>query len=133
MTKTVIFCLDARVQLTPAEAESVNRYKLGAQVIYNSEASKRHLAVARGDIDSGSFVGSLKAMGSIALAAMNLNITISSLSQGQHIECKSLEEVIGAEQAITEACQNLQAYLATAAQFNGQEVVVDFTKQSVNA
>lgn len=123
MNKFVVFCLDVRGQFTPQEQDAIKRYKLGNQVIYNSEASKRHIAAGDASAD-GTMKGSLKAIASFALAGLNLNITINSLSEGQHIECKSLDEVIAAEQALLEACNVLKAYLQTAATFNGTETVV---------
>jgi len=125
MKDQVIFCLDARVGFTPEEANSINRYKLQNQVIYNSEAAKRYLD--KGDaVRDGSMVGSLKSLGLSALAAMRLNISIASLARGQHIECKSLDELLGAEEAIMTACQNLRGYLETAATFDGREMLFDF-------
>ena len=41
---SAVFCLDARVMFTPPEAGNVSRYRLEKECIYNSEASKRHLA-----------------------------------------------------------------------------------------
>ena len=125
LSKNVIFCLDARAAFTAAEQQSVTRYKLQNQVIYNSEASKRHLD--RGDVArDGSMVGGLKSLASTALAAMNLNITIATLGRGQHIECKSLDELLAAEDAIMQACRNLKAYLDAASTFDGREVLFDF-------
>lgn len=126
-SKSVVFCLDARAQLTPEEQASVNRYKLGGQVIYNSEASRRHLEAGKDAASAGTTGGYLKAIASTALAAMHLNITINGLQQGQHIECKSLDELLGAEEALMTACQNLKAYLDTAATFDGREVLFDFS------
>jgi len=123
----VIFCLDARIQLTPEEQANVNRYKLGSQVIYNSEASKRHLAKSETAQSTGTAGGIAKSFVSLAMAALNLNITINGLQRGQHIECKSLDELLGAEEALMEACKNLRAYLDTAASFDGREVLVDFS------
>ena len=48
----------------------------------------------------GSAKGLLKGLGSLVLAKMNLNITIASLQQGQHIECKDLGELLECEEAI---------------------------------
>jgi hypothetical protein len=127
VSKSVIFCLDARIQLTPEEQANVNRYKLGGQVIYNSEASKRHLAKSEAAQGTGTAGGIAKSFVSLAMAALNLNITINGLQRGQHIECKSLDELLGAEEALMEACQNLRAYLDTAASFDGREVLVDFS------
>jgi len=126
ISKSVIFCIDARVEFTPAEQASITRYKLQKQVIYNSEASKKHLDSAAGFQSGSSLGGNLRSLASVAMAAMNLNISIESLQRGQHVECKSLDELLGAEQAIMDACQNLRAYLDTAATFDGREVLVDF-------
>lgn len=127
VSKSVIFCLDARVQLTAEEQANVSRYKLGSQVIYNSEASKRHLAKSEALQSTGTAGGLAKSFVSLAMAALNLNITINGLQRGQHIECKSLDELLSAEEALMEACQNLRAYLDTAASFDGREVLVDFS------
>jgi hypothetical protein len=148
MGGSVIFCVDAMVAFAQAEADAINKYKLGSQIIYSSEAAKRHAAaigVPRARVDhpdwdrasrvidgaSQSAFGALMNIGHAALAAMNLNITISSLSNGQHIECKSLDEVMGAEAALVDACTNLRAYLDVAATFDGTERVVKFEAQPV--
>ncbi|MBS0273908.1 MAG: hypothetical protein JSR55_05795 [Proteobacteria bacterium] len=129
LSRRVIFCLDARVQLGAREAAEVIRYKLGSQVIYNSEASKRQLAKGEATND-GSFTGSLKQIGYVGLALLNLNITIDSLQRGQHIECKDLNELLGAEEAIMSACERLKGLLETAATFDGREVVIDFITET---
>lgn len=129
LTGTMIFCLDARVQFTAREKQDIQRYKLGGQVIYNSEASKRALAKSEAAGD-GSALGSVKGLAFAALAAMKLNISINSLERGQHVECKSLDELLGAEEAVMTACQNLRGYLDTAATFDGQEVVFDFSTET---
>lgn len=126
VSKSVIFCLDARVEFTPAEQASITRYKLHKQVIYNSEAAQKHLANAGMSMATGNMIGSLKGMASVAFAALNLNISIESLQRGQHVECKSMDELLGAEDAIMTACQNLRGYLDTAATFDGREVLIDF-------
>jgi hypothetical protein len=125
LSNTVIFCLDARVDFTADEQRHLVRYKLQNQAIYNSEASKRHLTKADTQRD-GSTLGSLKSIVSVAMAAMKLNISIASLQRGQHVECKSLDELLGAEEAIMTACENLKQYLDIAATFDGREVLFDF-------
>lgn len=126
VSKNVIFCLDARVDFTAQEQHHITRYKLHNQVIYNSEASQKHLAKAGIQLASGNALGGVKALGSLAMAAMKLNISIASLQRGQHIECKSLDELLGAEEAIMTACENLRGYLDTAATFDGREILFDF-------
>jgi hypothetical protein len=129
LTNTVIFCLDAQAQFTADEDENIRRYKLHNQCIYNSEASLR--AQERGDAShaKGTIGGNLKAIAHYAVAHLRLNITISSLARGHHIECKSLDELLGAEEAIYEACRNLRSYLDTAATFDGREVIVGFDSE----
>lgn len=129
LTGGMIFCLDARADLSDAEKENVQRYRLGGQVIYNSEASKRALAKSEAAED-GSLGGNLKSLAFAALAAMKLNISIASLQRGHHIECKSLDELLGAEEAIMSACGNLRGYLDTTATFDGREVVIDFSAEN---
>jgi len=132
MSKSVVFMLDARAEFTSQERAAIDKYKLGKQVVYNSAASQKQIEKGEANMD-GSTLGGLKAIGRFAIAAMQLNITINSLQEGQHIECKSLEEVMGAEQALTEACQNLRAYLDTASMFNGTEQVIDFNQAGAHA
>lgn len=123
--KTAIFQLDVRAEYTAQEQVDIKRYKLHNQAVYNSEASKRHLAQAALHAD-GSAVGELKALGFSILHRMKLNITVKSLADGHHIECKDLEEMIGAEEALVDACKTLKQFLDTAATFDGREVVIDF-------
>lgn len=91
-SKSVVFCLDVRAELTPEETQNVQKYKLGSMAIYNSEASKRHLAVGKEAIASG---GLGQAFLKLAMAKLSLNITIDSLCGGHHIECKDLDELLG--------------------------------------
>jgi hypothetical protein len=125
ISKTAMFCLDARAEFTAQEQDSISRYKLGGEVIYSSEASRRLLEKSARQQD-GSTRGALKSLVTIGLAAMRLNISISSLARGQHIECKSLEELRGAEDALMTACTNLKDYLDTAATFDGRTVLISF-------
>jgi hypothetical protein len=46
--------------------------------------------------------------------------------KGVHVECKSMAELLGAEQAIVEAGEKLRVYLDTAATFDGREEVHEF-------
>jgi hypothetical protein len=124
--KTAVFALDARIHLKNEERDSVQRYKLGGQVIYNSQASRRHLDAAKAAGSQGTTGGYVKSLASVAMAAMNLNITIDSLQRGQHIECKDLDELLSAEDELMDACNRLKSYLDTAATFDGREMIFEF-------
>jgi hypothetical protein len=119
-----VFCADIRAEYTPEERANINRYSLGGDVIYNSRAAAEHLDRMEQHVD-GSAKGLLKGLGSLVLAKMNLNITIASLQQGHHIECKDLSELLQCEDAIMSACKNLKSFLEAAATFDGREIVVD--------
>lgn len=124
MSKNVMFCLDARAELTPEEAENVRKYKLGSMVIYNSAKSEKYLNAAAGASDTAG--GTLKHMAALAMHRLSLNISIDSLCEGHHIECKDLDELLGAEEAVMQGCNLLKTYLETAQTFDGREEVIDF-------
>ena len=122
----VFFMLDAQVDLTQEEAHNVQKYKLGSKLVYNSEASQKHAQASINALSSGSLTGALKGTVSMAMARLSLNVTIDSLTKGQHVECKDLDELLGAEEAIREACANVRTYLQLAATFDGREEVVEY-------
>jgi len=126
--KTVLFCSDIRAEYTPEERANINQYGLGGEVIYNSRAASDHLERSGRQMD-GTAMGLLKGLGSLALAKMNLNVTIASLKQGQHIECKDLGELIECENTIVTACKELKNFLEIASTFDGREIVVDLDEQ----
>ncbi len=120
MSKSVTFILSARADLSQEEKHNVDRYKLGDQVIYNSEASQKHLQAGR---ESGSALGGIARL---ALAKMSLNVTINSLMRGQQVTCSTLDEVLGAEEAMRDACAALKQYLDVAETFDGRQEVIEF-------
>lgn len=134
----IIFTLDARAELTPDEQALVKRYALGKLVVYDSEARKKHADSAYGHFSSVPGVSSdlaaagrglwsnARGLASAAMMALSLRVTIDSLMSGQHIECKDLDELLGAEAAIVDACKNIKAYLDTALTFDGREEVLEF-------
>ncbi len=133
MANKIIFALDARSELKPEEKSLVSKYALGKLVIYDSETRKKltesgqsNIANAQSGSAGRSVWAATKGLASLAMAAMSLRVSVDSLSQGHHIECKDMDELLGAEEAITEACRNLKGYLETAATFDGREVVIDF-------
>src|ERR1700731_642856 len=132
MSKTVMFCIDARVSLTAEEQANIQKYKLGSQVIYSSEAAKRHQAKFEAHQKVGEIAHSYghiaKGLMHAIANRMSLNITVDSLQRGQHIECKDLDEVMDAEEALMDACTSLKNYLATAVTFDGREAVIDFSQ-----
>jgi hypothetical protein len=128
--KTVMFMLDARLDLTAEEAANVKKYKLGDQVIYNSAASRKHLEAAADARARESF---LSTAARTAMHRLSLNITIDGLTKGQHIECKDLDELLGAEEALRQAAQATHTYLEVAQTFDGREVIYDLDPEQAVA
>jgi len=121
----IIFCVDVRADYSPEERSNINRYKIGRQIIYNSQAALKHLNKADEHLAQGG-TGLIKGIASIAMAKLNVNISIASLSRGHHIECKDLEELLAAEETIMAAAKTVVAYLAAAATFNGSEILITY-------
>ena len=134
MGQHVVFCIDARAELTPEEAAAVKKYGLGKEVVYNSQRSKEHLDRLNANLEAGTgregvlkgIAGFVKSVGNLAMAKLALNITIDGLVKGQHIEAKDMDEMISAEAALRAACERTKDYLAVAATFDGGEEVVEF-------
>jgi hypothetical protein len=135
MGNTVFFCLDVRADYSPEEQGNIRKYKLGSQVIYNSQAAKKHLdnvnaqlgrtqTGGAGERAAGLARGAL----SLAMAKMSLNISIDSLGRGHHIECKDLEELLEGEDTVRTACKNVTRFLEVAETFNGSETVIEYEK-----
>lgn len=126
----IYFALDARIDLTDEEKDLIRKYSLGKLSIYNSEAMQKHLQAAATHAATGNGLAVAKGLVRLGMAALSLRCTIDSLTEGQHIECKDMDELLAAEQAIVTACQNAKEYLETALTFDGREVVLDIGAQA---
>ena len=126
----MVFGLSARVDLAPDEAADIQRYRFGKLLIYSSEAAQKHADRAHMRLGSGSASGILGGLVSAAMSRIALNVTVDSLIQGQHIECKDMDELLGAEEAIRNACETLRAYLDVATTFHGSEEVIEYKSQA---
>lgn len=120
LANKIIFVLDVRAQYNAKETADINKYRLGGELVYASRKHEKHMENAQ----KAEGIGGV--LFSVAMAKMNLTITVASLMRGHHIECKDLAELIEAEKTVREACENLQNYLRIAATFNGGIILVDF-------
>lgn len=120
----VIFALDIRADYSQEERDNINKYHLGGEVVYSSENARKYAARADAHLDGGGSV--VKGLLSAALAGMSLNVTIATLQQGHHIETKTMEELLEAEDALRSACANLTTWLDAAATFDGRETVIEY-------
>lgn len=139
----VIYIIDARLDASAAIRSTIAKHRLGSRVIYESDARQEHRAAARQHIeDSRSDTGVLappadhaKAVGktlwklgraavSATRAALSLQITVDKLLSGVHIECKDLDELGEAEDALVAAKSNLEGYIARLGTFDGREEIL---------
>lgn len=107
----IIFTLDAQAELTPEEQENVKKYKMGKTLLYQ----KHELA------DPGS--GMLGLASRLAFKALNTTITVDSLVNGKHLECKDIVEMCALEEQLKEASHMFKTVLEAAARFGGEEIV----------
>jgi hypothetical protein len=126
-----VFILDARVELSPEDLQLVRKYRLGSQVVYDSKERRAHQEAAYDHFSHQQVLSmllpgraiwkGLRGVVSATRMLLSLRVTVNSLISGQHIECKDLNELVGAERAMREACENLRTYLEIAATFDGRE------------
>lgn len=119
-----VFQIHAIVDVSPEERAMVNKYGLGTNIVYASEQWKNNIAVAQAGGPGGKG-GVFRGLAAAAAAGLSLKITVADLINGKQVECKSLDEMMGVEEAITTGCQILKGYLETAATFDGREVLIE--------
>lgn len=118
---TPVFSIRAQAEISSEEQKLVSHYGLAKEMVYVSEQAQQHAVSA-----SRSSGGVMRAIGHSIAARMSLAITVGDLVSGKSVEAKSLEEVIGIEEAIRSACENLKGYLEVAKSFDGRTEVVEF-------
>jgi enamine deaminase RidA (YjgF/YER057c/UK114 family) len=120
---TPVFQVQAMALVSDEERHLIMRYRLGGDLVYASEQWKQNVATVQATASGGaSFLSGLRAL---AASALNLKITVNGLIDGTTVECKSLDEMLGAEEAIVSACQHLKSFLETAVTFDGREVLLE--------
>jgi hypothetical protein len=142
---TVIFIVDARMELSAEERYLVEKYRLGPMLIYSSSARSRHKEAIKAHLEGtkghpvftmsvkDQLMGVLKtffrlgmAGAHAAMAAYHLKITVYKLMRGVHVRCKDIDEVLVAKRSIVEAAENLRTYLDAAQSFDGTEEILEF-------
>jgi hypothetical protein len=138
-----IYMLDARIDVSAEVRALIIKHNLSSRVIYESSDRQKHAANAEAHL-AGSHSGAGffappkdQAMGaaktlwklvragvSAARASFSLRVTVNSLLSGVHVECKSMDELLEAEDAFREAKANLEVHIASAQTFDGREEVV---------
>jgi hypothetical protein len=138
----IIYMLDARIDASQETLHLISRHSLGGRLIYESEARQKHAANAQGHLAntrggpsllapaSEQAMGAAKTMWKLGRAAVSavraslaLRITVNGLLSGVHVECKDMDELLEAEDAIRKAKENLEGYIEAAKTFDGREEI----------
>ena len=102
----------------------IKKYGLGKEIVYSSEATRKHATAALSGAATGNLWGAAKGAVRAGMAMLSFSITIDSLTKGQTIELNDLPELLAAEEGVVEACQTTKAFLEAAATFDGQEILM---------
>lgn len=117
----VKFALFAIVDLDANEHAALTKYQLSKTVLYSSEVGDHAVALLR---DKASLVNNLKGVGATWFAKLtNQLILLGALINGKEIVCKDINELIGVEEQIRSACENLARILYVCENFGGEEII----------
>ena len=112
MSKKQVFSVSVRAEISDAEREAINKYKLADEVLY--------VDGARPEVDPNSTLSMLKG----ALKAVTVGkLIVRDLVSGKTFENDDIAGMLQTEEHIKTAAANLKTYLDAAASFGGREVV----------
>ena len=114
MSKTTVFTLEARVDISDEDLGYLRKYKMGQEVIYARER------VASDKSGENTWSGIARNLAAYATA---LTIRVDDLIQGTKVECKDILEMMAVEEQIVTACQTFKSILQSMAHFDGEEVI----------
>lgn len=151
VSSSVNFLLDVRLELDAAEQELFERYQLYDLVAYDSndrvqqlhsaleeyEAAQEPMTplpwvpsvweLTRAFYEIGQSVWHISAgMSHEVTAALSLQITLGTLTRGQHLESESLEEILNVAANIKASVEYLGTYLDIAVTFDGREDLIEY-------
>ena len=112
MSKKQIFSVTVKAEISEAEREAINKYRLADEVLY--------VDGERPDIDPNSAFSVLK--GAIKAATVG-KLVVRDLVNGKTFENDDIGGMLATEEHIKTAAENLKLYLDAAASFGGRQVV----------
>lgn len=114
MSKTTVFTLEARVDISDEDLGHLKKYKMGQEIVYSRER------VSADKSGEHSWSGIARNLAAYATA---LTIRIDDLISGTKVECKDILEMMAVEEQIVSACQTFKNILQSMAHFDGEEVI----------
>jgi hypothetical protein len=143
--RKTIFVLDARMAVSPDIRKEIAEYDLGGLIVYDSLARKHHTEQMKARHEATKqktgwrepiekqVLGLVKFMFRTVLVVISatrvglaVRVTVASLMKGAHIECRSLNELLTAEEAIAKAGGSIRAFIDEARTFDGREEISVF-------
>ena len=112
MSKKQVFSLTVKAEISQAERDAINKYKLADEVLYVDGETP--------EFDSGSMIS---ALGAIAKSMRIGKLVVRDLVDGKTFENDDIGGMMATEEHIKTAATNLKAYLDTAVTFGGREVI----------
>ena len=137
---SMMFTLDARLDLSAEEHALFEKYRPGSFVVYESNDHVAHSEAACENFDRAANTPILNAtaltlvtavwdnvagLARGAMTALSLRITFADLLDGQHIESDDLDAILIAEDRIVGFCHALASHLETAITFDGREELLE--------
>ncbi len=115
LNKATQFQLTIRMVLDECEQRILVEYKLGRELIYNRKDTPSILQAKR-----NAWGGSTR---NPTMAAINMQLTATSLLKGRKIKSKSFTEICDIEASITQSCKAFKRLLKACPAFKGELVV----------
>jgi hypothetical protein len=142
LRRKMVFVLDARMAVSPDIRKEIVEYDLGGRLIYDSLARKHHTEqmkkhqettkqnpgwrdpIEKQALGFVKFIfRAVRVVISATRASLAVRVTVASLLRGAHIECRDLNELCGAEQAIEQAGEKIRDFIDVARTFDGREEI----------
>jgi hypothetical protein len=142
---SVVYVLDARMEVPQADREKIRRHRIGNMVIYDSADRRRHDEALKAHLESTkehpsvrdsldnqllgigkTFFRFARAGVSAVRATLSLRVTVFSLMSGVHAESESADEILDAYDAIGKGVENLRTRLDALGLFEGRVTVDEF-------
>ena len=95
LKKKISFILNAKLEFREEEADAINKYNMGPEMLYYDEGNRD----------------------------MTMSLNILSAGEGKTFECKDIGDVLDIEELVMNACQIAKTRVEAAQAFGGEEVI----------
>jgi hypothetical protein len=133
---SVVFTLDARLELSAEEEYLFSKYNLHSLVVYDSDARIEHADAAYTHFDevsklplwepsftelATSLWNNVAGLAHTVMTVLSLRVTLSDLIASIHVEAEDLHQLLQVESNVSQAAEYLSNYFSVALTFDGGE------------